>query len=143
MFGLLIKKILVPIDGSKYAEKALDFALEMANMCHADLKIITVVPELVDEPDWMKDYTEKMKENGNVMLSNTFNKAKESNPELKISKNLMEGDIVTMILDCAKKGNYDLIVMGSRGLGTIKRFLLGSVSNSVVNQAEIPVLIVK
>lgn len=139
----MIKSILVPIDGSRHAEKALTYALEMAEKCEAGIEILTVVPEVVSSPDWMKEYTEKMKEKSEEMLSESFRMAKEIKPDINISKRLEEGLTVEKILEIAERGNHDMIVMGSRGLGFVKGFLLGSVSNKVVNHAEIPVLIVK
>jgi len=47
------------------------------------------------------------------------------------------------ICEYAEKNEFDLIVVGSRGLGNVKKLILGSVSNYVVNHAEIPVLVVK
>ena len=64
-------------------------------------------------------------------------------PSLKISKRLAEGYASEEILKDAEKGHHDLIIMGSRGMGLVSSLLLGSVSSRVVNQAEIPVLIVK
>lgn len=139
----MIKSILVPIDGSRHAEKALTYALEMAEKCEAGIEILTVVPEVVSSPDWMKEYTEKMKEKSEEMLSESFRMAKEIILDINISKRLEEGLTVEKILEIAERGNHDMIVMGSRGLGFVKGFLLGSVSNKVVNHAEIPVLIVK
>ena len=140
---MVIRKILVPIDGSDNAEKALTYALELAEMCNADVEVLTVVPEVVNDPDWMKDYTEKMKEKGEEVLSKALRKAEEDKRGIRVSKRLEEGFTELKILEVAKKGGFDLIIMGSRGLGSVKRLLLGSVSNKVVNQSEIPVLIVK
>ena len=139
----MLKKILVPIDGSDHAEKALSYALKLAERCDADVEVLTVVPEVVYTPDWMRDYTEKMKENGEELLSKALRRAEEDKPGLRVSKRLEEGFADLKILEVAKKGRFDIIVMGSRGLGAVKRFLLGSVSNKVVNQSELPVLIVK
>ncbi len=138
-----IERILVPIDGSESAEKALSFALERAERHEASVEILTVVPSLITDPEWMKEYTENIKELGEEMLSEAFRKAKESKPEIVVSKRLEEGVTVQIILEIAKKGNHDIIIIGSRGLGLVKGFLLGSVSSKVVDQAEIPVLIVK
>ena len=140
---MMIKSILVPIDGSRHAEKALTYALEIAEKCEAGIEILTVVPEVVSSPDWMKEYTEKMKEKSEEMLSESFRMAKEIKPDIDISKRLEEGLTVEKILEIAERGNHDMIIMGSRGVGFVKGFLLGSVSNKVVNHAEIPVLIVK
>ena len=70
-------------------------------------------------------------------------KAVKQKPSLKISKRLAEGYDSEEILKDAEKGHHDLIIMGSRGMGLVSSLLLGSVSSRVVNQAEIPVLIVK
>lgn len=55
----------------------------------------------------------------------------------------MEGDPAQAILDYVDKNSISLIVMGSRGLSTVKRVFLGSVSSRVVQEARVPVLIVK
>jgi nucleotide-binding universal stress UspA family protein len=138
-----LKKILVPIDGSDHAEKALTYALEMAEICDADVEVLTVVPEVVNDPDWMRDYTEKMRENGEEVLSKALRKAEEGKPGIRVSKRLEEGFADLKILEVADEGGFDIIIMGSRGFGAVKRLILGSISNKVVNQSEIPVLIVK
>lgn len=47
------------------------------------------------------------------------------------------------ICEFAEKNNFDMIVVGSRGLGNVKKIILGSVSNYVVNHSKVPVLVVK
>ena len=138
-----IKKILTPIDGSEHAEKALRYALEIAEKHEADVEIMTVVPEVVTTPKWMKDYTEQMKEKGEEMLTKTLRKAKGEKPDINISKRLEEGIIIPKILEVAKKGKHDIIILGSRGMGLARGVLLGSVCSKIVHLAEIPVLIVK
>ena len=140
---MLIKSILVPIDGSDHAEKALDYALNMAEIHDAKVEILTVVDEVKMAPDWARDYSEKLREQGEEVLTSTFSKAVKQKPNLKISKRLAEGYASEEIVKCAEKGHHDLIVMGSRGMGIVRGLFLGSVSSRVVNQAEIPVLIVK
>jgi len=56
---------------------------------------------------------------------------------------LLEGHPVETILDYAQEGNYDIIVVGSRGLGGLSKALLGSVSNAIVQEAKTSVLVVK
>ena len=140
---MLIKSILVPIDGSDHAEKALDYALNMAEIHDAKVEILTVVDEVKMAPDWARDYSEKLREQGEEVLTSTFSKAVKQKPNLKISKRLAEGYASEEIVKCAEKGHHDLIVMGSWGMGIVRGLFLGSVSSRVVNQAEIPVLIVK
>ncbi len=61
----------------------------------------------------------------------------------RVETRYLKGDIAREILDCAKREQVDLIVMGSKNRGVFSRTLLGSVSNKVVNHSEVSVLIVK
>ena len=140
---LLVTSILVPVDGSDHALKALNYALEMAEKYDAKVEILTVVNEVKMAPDWAREYSEKLREQGEEVLESTFSKAVKQKPGVEISKCLAEGYVSEEILKCAEKGNHDLIVMGSRGMGLVRGLVLGSVSSRVVNQAKIPVLIVK
>jgi len=54
-----------------------------------------------------------------------------------------EGRPSEKIVETAKQGNFDIIVLGSQGLGGIKKFFLGSVSHRVADEATCPVLIIK
>ena len=140
---MLITSILVPVDGSVPAEKALNYALNLAEIHDAKVELMTVVDEVKMAPDWAREYSEKLREQDEDVLTSIFSKAVKEKPNIKISKCLAEGYASEEILKCAEKGHHDLIVMGSRGMGLIRGLVLGSVSSRVVNQAEIPVLIVK
>ena len=61
---------------------------------------------------------------------------------VNVTVNLKKGNAIKTILDVAGKGKYDMIIMGSRGLGMMKGALLGSVSSEVARKASCPVLIV-
>jgi nucleotide-binding universal stress UspA family protein len=140
---MVVRRILAPIDGSEHAERALDYALELAGQLGAEVEILIVVPETVETPEWMREYTLKMKEEGERTISKAAEGAREAHPDVTVTKELEEGYATEKILEAANKGGFDMIVMGNRGLGLVRGLLLGSVSSKVVNQAEIPVLIVK
>ncbi len=140
---MLITSILVPFDGSDHAEKALDYALNLAEKHDANVEILTVVDEVKMAPDWAREYSEKLREQSEDVLTKAFSKAVKEKPNIKISKCLAEGYASEEIVKCAEKGYHDLIVMGSRGMGIVRGLVLGSVSTRVANQAGIPVLIVK
>ncbi len=140
---MLITSILVPVDGSDPAEKALNYALNMAEKHDAKVEILTVVDEVKMAPDWAREYSEKLREQSEEVLTKAFSMAVKQKPNIKISKCLAEGYASEEILKCVEKGHHDLIVMGSRGMWLVRSLFLGSVSSRVVNQAEIPVLIVK
>ncbi|HLA22851.1 MAG TPA: universal stress protein, partial [Nitrosopumilaceae archaeon] len=59
------------------------------------------------------------------------------------NEKITDGHVVDEILDFAREKKFDLIVMGARGLGSVKEIFLGSTSNGVVHKSKIPILIVK
>ncbi len=147
----LIKRILVAIDGSEHADKALDFALDLAEKYSATVTIINVfqVPAIAylgepsEYPISLIDFTKEAKAAHEKILSKALKRAKELKPNLKISTTLKEGRPADKIIETAKEENFDMIVMGHRGLGKVKEFFLGSVSDRVADGAHCPVLIVK
>ncbi len=85
-------------------------------------------------------YQEQLQENANSILDNVKEKL-EDIPNTNVV--LLTGSPASTIVNFADSEGCDLIVIGSRGLSAIKEFMLGSVSHNVVQQAKIPVLIVK
>ena len=149
---LLIKKILFAIDGSQSADHALDFGLDLARKYSAEVMIISVVDSppsslvvkgMLYAPTSTENYLKKLRDFHGKILSEALNKTKKINPKLKVSNKLLEGRPADKIVETAKEGTFDLIVVGSRGLGGIKEFVLGSVSDRVADEASCPVLIVK
>ncbi|MEM0196420.1 MAG: universal stress protein [Desulfurococcaceae archaeon] len=152
----MIKKILVAFDGSEHAYKALDFALDLAEKYSATVTIINVfqapiIPmagyltegELYAYPATYDDFVKELKVAHEKMLSHALKRAKRLKPNLEVSTLLKEGRPADEIVKTAKEENFDLIVIGHRGLGRVKEFFLGSVSNRVADEARCPVLIVK
>jgi nucleotide-binding universal stress UspA family protein len=149
----MIKKILVAIDGSKSSDNALDFALDLADKYSAQIVLISVFnpptvsyltsPAMVYIPVDTTKHSDEIRAYHDKMLSEALKKVKNFNKDLKATKKLLEGRPADRIVETAKDGRFDLIVIGSRGLGGIKEFLLGSVSDRVADEAPCPVLIIK
>ena len=148
----MIKKILIAIDGSQSAEHALNFGLDLAKKYSAEVMITTVLdspePSLVAKgmfyaPNSTEEYLNQLKKFHKKILLDARNKSKKNNPKIKLSTKLLQGRPADKIVETAKDKAYDLIVIGSRGLGGIKEFVLGSVSDRVADHASCPVLIVK
>ena len=136
------KKILVPLDGSAYSEKALKRACDLVEAFNSKLLLVYVVEKsipinLLDRKEYLKilrKFGNKTLERANVMIS-------KKNISAKLL--LKEGNIVNEIEKVAKKENCDLIIVGNKGLGSVSRLLLGSVSNKLSQSSSCSVLIVK
>ena len=137
-----IKKILLPIDGSKNSLRGLNEAIYLARQCNAiiiGLNVIEVPPGIV--------LNKKKLESGSlktVQMMMDAAKTKAGRHGVQFNYKIIKGaDPGYDIVQYSKKHKNDLIVIGARGLGSIKETFLGSVSNYVLHKSKIPVLIVK
>jgi len=140
-----IKKILVPLDGSKNSLRGLYEAISLARQCHATITAIYAKqypPAFVHHPLGLIGID--FKKEGRKFLDPAKARAAKRGINL-IYKIIGSGDPRHDIVRFAhsRKNKFDLIVMGARGLGIVKDLFFGSVSNYVVHKSKIPVLVVK
>lgn len=138
----LYMKILVPVDGSEYSEKALLHACELAKSYNGKLFVMYVVDKsiplnLLDR----KEYLQLLRKYGKKTIQQASEITKKNGIESK--QIIKEGSVIKEIVNFAKKENCNLIVVGSKGLGATARFFLGSVSSKLANNSSCSVLIVK
>ena len=138
------------LDGSEPANRALDYALDLAEKYSATILLLSVFhpvyPFIGIEPNFVlpsaPDLLEAQKAYHGKVLSEALQKANELKPNLNVSTKLGEGRPAEIIIETAQEGKIDLIVMGSRGLEGITQMFLGSVSDRVADRAICPVLII-
>jgi nucleotide-binding universal stress UspA family protein len=149
---MLYKKILVALDGSEQANKALDHALDIAEKYRAaETQLVHVVQRVTSfvytgvgaEPVWLGTIYDNFEKSGKLVLEEGKKKAEEKKTNVKISTKLLHGNPADEIVKLAKDEKFDLIVVGSRGLSGVRELILGSVSGKIVNNATVPVLVVK
>ncbi len=133
-------------DGSEHAKKALNVAIDLAKQVGSELHIITVIDifsinSLIDAPI-PKEVIENLTNRAHVVNKEAV-EISSSKGVAKVKSVVIQGDPASMIVKYAAENGIDLIVIGSRGLSTFKRILLGSVSISVVRDSKVPILIVK
>jgi nucleotide-binding universal stress UspA family protein len=133
-----VKKLLTAVDGSKHADKALEYAVQLAKNYNANLALIHV------EEDKLIRVGGPQVENcvgtvGECILKDATTKLEGVSFEQKLEY----GSPAEVIIKVAKKADVDIIVVGSRGLSSVRRFLLGSVSDDISMHARNSVLIVR
>ena len=137
-----IKKILVPLDGSKNSIRGLDNAISIARACQATITGIYILPvyprNLVDA---IIPYVMHPDKEAKKFLAAAKKRAAQKG--ILFKSKIVWGSPTCEIQEMANKKNFDLIVIGARGMGSVKELFLGSVSNAIVHKSKIPVMVVK
>ena len=175
----MIDKILLAVDGSQHAQRAINLAAELAGKLHADLSIVHVLMHGRPPEELMHmAEIEHLVQEAHAVVSPGIAYVTGSHPEVlgaastdprsarivtllgeqvvtrakthcsekgvrHIKTSIRSGDYADEILEAAKEFNVDMIVIGSRGLGVLKRTVLGSVSQKVLHHANCSVLTVR
>ncbi len=148
----MVNTILVPLDGSEHAFKALDFASDLADKYGAGLLLLHVVakreiPEglrrfaevehIEGPPDWVYD---------EVVAKNILLEGKQRAAEKgvkSIQTTVRDGDPAKRIAEVARSKGVDFVVMGTRGLSDIQGLFIGSVAHKVNHLVDCTVVTVK
>lgn len=142
----MYQHILFPTDGTDAARHVETHVLDLAQkfgakvtILHAYefLEIIPVYESTYAYLDELEDYLETQSQKIAKETEQRFNEV-----NVPVQSLIIKGDPGQSVVNVSEEQNCDLIVMGSRQMGAVRRFLLGSVSNYVVHHSECPVLIV-
>ena len=145
----MIKKILVPVDGSQTSWKALDTARSLAEKYDGRLLVITVMIPYGSGSFLQMSLDQTLIDQNNAAMKKagfaTLDMAKDKLGSYAGDVEYLEetGNPAELILDACKEKGCDTIVIGSRGLSGVEEFLLGSVSSKVSQYAKVPVVVVK
>ena len=155
----VFQKILLPLDGSEHSDRALETALQIARKFHSKITLlhvysVTVTPVVIPEPTTLNPtgvpiatsaevskMVDAARDAGKEILADAEKKVREKNVEVETL--LREGNSSQEIVKTAEDGQFDLIVIGARGIHRIRDLLMGSVTEGVVKHASCPVLVVK
>ena len=140
----MYRHILIPTDGSELAERGVKHGLALAKSLGAKVSVIFVV-EPVSETgaryrDVLARYAEIRKEEATSALDRAAGAAREAGVSCEISR-VESGPPHQAIIEVAEERGCDLIVMSSHGRSGLSVLLIGSVTNKVLTQAKIPVLV--
>jgi nucleotide-binding universal stress UspA family protein len=133
-----MKRILVAYDGEEPARKALETAIDLAERHEASISVVSVVPI-------RSGRTPMDPWDDTIVHADALEEARGILAEHGMNADLMEplGEPATTIERIANDGGYDTVVIGSRGLGGLSRFLQGSVSSHVATHTHATVVIAR
>ena len=139
----MYKSILLAADGSENSRRAGKQAAQLASLVQgAEVTVVYV-------SDFKEDSQEEVHDGGSIEFELSRKKKIQPIREALERENVyyktevLHGRPAPVIIELANEGNFDLVVIGSRGLNPISEMVLGSVSHKVVNGVKCPVLVVK
>ena len=147
----MIAKVLVAFDGTKCADKALDFGLDLAERYSASVLILNVLElPVYGSPDdslsmsaGMAGFVKDLRKSHQDLLSKAAEKAWNLKPNMSVTVELREGNPPAQIVETATQGNFDVIVLGHGSESRFRELFLGGTSERVAHMARCAVLIVK
>lgn len=151
-----IKKILVGVDGSSHSNKAVDYAVHLAELEHAQLSLVYAIGDMHDKEVLAAIGT---KYGSRAIVRRAYELSKKyamkwlapiedmaTKKGINVKKEILfesGKSIVQLLVDHAEKSHIDLIVIGTRGRTKFKRLLLGSVASGVLAHAKCTVVAVR
>ena len=140
----LIRKVLVPVDGSEGSKRALEMALAIATASKAEYIVLEVIEDFGPLPGYY-DAAPPGKDRVKWISEQRFEKVHPilDQTSVKWTRKIVEGYPAEEICKMADTEKVDMIVVGSRGLGAFGRFMVGSVSDRVVHHANCSVTVVR
>jgi len=147
----MFDKILVALDGSDHAQKALDTAIKLAQRCDGELILFHAIQlsalrgdyHAMVTPAARKIYRGLGREQGEAILDQAEKTAKNMGLH-KVFRSIVEADSTAKaILSAADTSGINLLVLGTRGLTGLREMAMGSVAHKITAAAKCPVLIIR
>jgi len=153
---MMIKKILIGIDDSKYAEHAAEYGFDIARKFNASVGLVNIVepammPQMSSSADPIlgvpsqgvgMEELEIMDIQKNQSENIVERTIKKFAGDMKVTHFNEYGSTADGIISCSKEFKADLIVIGTHNRSGIDRLLMGSIAEHVVRHSEVPVLVV-
>ncbi|MEI3612641.1 universal stress protein [Pseudogracilibacillus sp. SO30301A] len=139
----MYKKLLLAVDGSDHSLRATDEAIKIASLSKDCSVNVVLVAEFSKAKRDVIHATgkEELEIVRRKKISSATDKLEKNNLDYTVE--ILHGEPGPTIVEYANKDNYDLLIIGSRGLNVFQEMVLGSVSHKVVKRANCPVMVVK
>lgn len=131
----MFERVMVPTDGSEFAARSEDIAIEIAKKFNSTLVVVHVIDDKLIYP------FEVLEDEGKSILKKVREKAEKE--ELTIEEVLLVGSPTHDMEKIVKKTASDLVVIGTHGKTGLEKLILGSVAESALKTVKAPVLLVK
>ncbi|MFZ0441977.1 MAG: universal stress protein [Methanobacterium sp.] len=131
----LFERIMIPTDGSKFADRSEDVAMEIAKKFNSTVIAVHIIDEKLIYP------FEVLEDEGKSILKKVKDKAEKK--DLAIEDVLIVGSPIHDMAKIVKKTKSDLVVIGTHGKTGLEKLILGSVTENALKTVQVPLLLVK
>ncbi len=147
----MTKKILLPTDGSKNAERAGEYAISLADISGADIIVLNVIDtnylDALPQPDLRKSLNKELRSDGQRAVEKFQKNLEESQcngacKNIQFKTIIKEGKPADAILKTIDEEGVDQVVMGKSGKHGLEKLLLGRTTDKVVKEAKVPVNVI-
>ena len=143
----MYKRIVVPVDGSETAQKALTTALQMARESNGCVHLVHVVEGLTPmaaDPygAYSGEVIEVMRQSGRKILDDALARAEGVQADTQLFDNF-GARLAEVVADSATRFNADLMVVGTHGRRGLGRVLMGSGAEQIIRLSPVPVLVLR
>ncbi len=135
----MFKKVLVPLDGSRIAERILPRVEKLVECCQAEVHLFQAVVSYELAPEKEKEDRERVIREASEYLEKVAARLRKR--KVKARAVVVYGRDAVQICDYARKQKFDLIAMATHGRSGLSRWALGSVADKVVHCSQIPVML--
>ena len=145
------KKILLPTDGSKQAERAGEYAIASANLSGADIIVLYVIDthylDALPQQDLSDQLDKELREDGKRAVESFKKKLEDSQcngkcKNINFTILIKEGKPSDVILKTIDKEGVDQVIMGKSGKQGLEKFFLGATTERVLRSAKVPVNVI-
>ncbi|WP_332629310.1 universal stress protein [Halalkalibacter flavus] len=138
----MFKSILLASDGSEHSLRAAEKAAGLAKLNNGKVDVVYAVDGYTSKADVLTNNSKfEIERKRKEKLTPIVNLLKKEGVEYNV--HIVQGEPGPTVVNFANKGEYDCVVVGSRGLNKLQTMVLGSVSHKIAKRVELPVLIVK
>jgi len=143
-----MERILVPLDGSEFAERAVSSAVDLASRSGAELHLASIVSDLPPVPlasgdgDLVSRWFDEEKERAGQYLDGVRERLSAGSPALSVTTHVRLGPVTRSLEKICKELSINLVVMTTHGRGAWQRAWLGSVADQLLRSGAVPLLLI-
>ncbi|WP_303315769.1 universal stress protein [Flavivirga abyssicola] len=137
-----MNKILVPVDFSETSLNALSYAIQLFGSSPIEITVLHIYGAKSNAALLMKSIDSILEKDARSEMDELIQKVRKEHPDITLSSKIIKNYAISAIASLGDSGNYDFIVMGTKGVSGLKEVFIGSIAGGVISKTTAPVIVV-